>query len=79
MHPLDKENHMNMSEQEKHHREAIYNRVVISDSQDDNDFGTHYVCKGDGFRFYIVGSTTTYEDAEEMAIAMNYWETRPTT
>jgi hypothetical protein len=68
---------MNISEEEKHHREPIYKWVVISDSHED-DFGTHYVCKGDGFRFYIIGSANTYEDAEEMAIAMNYWETRPT-
>jgi hypothetical protein len=69
-----------MSEEEKYHRESIYKWVVISDSEDeDDDYGTHYVCKGDGFKFFIVGSTNTYEDAEEMAIAMNYWETRPTT
>lgn len=59
------------------HREPIYKWVVTSDCRDDDEFGIHYVCKGNGFRFYIVASANTYEEAEEMAIAMNYWETRP--
>ena len=61
------------------HRKPIYQWVVMSDSQDEDEdeYGTHFVCKGDGFRYYIVGTTSNYQEAEEMAIAMNYWETRP--
>lgn len=60
------------------HREPICQWVVISESQDeDDDYGVHHVCKGNGFRYYIVATSSTYAEAEEMAIAMNYWETRP--
>ncbi len=59
------------------HREAIYKYIVIAGVDDYDEYALHYVCKGDGFKFNIVASTHSYEDAEEMAIAMNYWETRP--
>jgi hypothetical protein len=58
------------------HREPGHQWVVIS-SGEDEDFDNHYVCKGNGFRYYIVATLESYEEAEEMAIAMNYWETRP--
>jgi hypothetical protein len=59
------------------HRDPNAQWVIISESPDDDEFGVHYVCKGNGFRYYIVATSNTYAEAEEMAIAMNYWETRP--
>lgn len=63
----------------ENYRKPLYQWVVISETQDEDDdeYGTHLICKGDGFRYYIIASTNNYQDAEEMAIAMNYWETRP--
>jgi hypothetical protein len=59
------------------HRESQYKYIVVSDAEDHDDFSVHYVCKGNGFKFHIVATLHSYEEAEEMAIAMNYWETRP--
>jgi len=37
----------------------------------------YLLVKGDGFKYTTVARTDFLEEAEEMATALNYWETRP--
>jgi hypothetical protein len=60
------------------HREPEHIWAVVSrPMQDEWDTPEHLVVKGNGFHFSIVACLESLEEATDLAIAMNYWETRP--
>jgi hypothetical protein len=60
------------------HREPNYRWAVIV-QEPLEEWGTpeFLVVKGDGFKYTAVARTDFLAEAEEMATALNYWETRP--
>ena len=51
--------------------------VVIQEATEDWGAPEYLLVKGDGFKYTTVARTDFLEEAEEMATALNYWETRP--
>jgi hypothetical protein len=60
------------------HREPNYRWAVITqDSPEEWGTPEYLLVKGNGFKYTVVARTDFLEEAEEMATALNYWETRP--
>ena len=60
------------------HREPDYRwAVIINETLDEYHPAEYLLVKGDGFTFTSIARTDCKEQAEEMATALNYWETRP--
>ena len=60
------------------HREPSHRWAVIV-QETPEDWGTpeYLLVKGDGFKYTVVARSDYLEEAEELATALNYWETRP--
>ena len=60
------------------HREPNYRwAVIVQEAPEEWGAPEYLLVKGDGFKYTTVARTDFLEEAEEMATALNYWETRP--
>lgn len=60
------------------HRDPNYRwAVIVQEATEDWGTPEYLLVKGDGFKYTVVARTDFLEEAEELATALNYWETRP--
>lgn len=61
------------------HRTPEFVWAVVSrpTEEDEWEMPEYLVVKGDGFHFTIVAVLQDFAEAQQLALAMNYWETRP--
>lgn len=62
-----------ITHREPNHRWA----VVVQEPLEEWGAPEYLLVKGDGFKYTSVARTDFREEAEEIATALNYWETRP--
>lgn len=60
------------------HRDPAHRwAVIVQDPTEEWGAPEYLLVKGDGFSYTVIARTDYKEEAEEIATALNYWETRP--